>query len=223
MKKILVSIVIIIAVIVGGFFLIKYLGGWPVGFDNGHLLVKQYHCSDVCPGYGGWFVVYSRIDNKEECDRIGGKTIIDPAWKGFWGCSPIDDPIDDKQAQQIIYTNKDYKFRVSLTAVWFGYRVRVKEVSSNFGQGNLVFCVPTTSKNYGSDDCDDGFAKIMVIHVMNYEQWSWWQKQDGPKPGLLGQNSDYVFGYSFWQDPPQDLTGINFETNLVTGSFKFLE
>lgn len=224
MKKVLIITVIIIAILLAAFGILKYLGGYPVGFEGGRILVKKYYCSDVCPAYGHWNTVYSRIKSKQECDKIGGRSIVDPAWGGFEGCAPLEEKdIDDAIVEADDwknYANADYGFQLTLTEAWKGYNVKLQETSSNFGQGSLIFCVPTVSKNYGNIGCEDGFARIMVVYVMNQEQWNWWQKQEGPKPSLLGQNSNHIFGYSFWQDPPQDLISTDFETNKVLASFK---
>ncbi len=55
-------------------------------------LVRGYSCSDVCPEYGGYNLIYSDIGSEEECERIGGETLYDYAWgKQFNGCQPIID------------------------------------------------------------------------------------------------------------------------------------
>ena len=56
---------------------------------NGLILIEKYFCSDVCPQYGGIHLVYKDIKSKEECAKISGDDIIDPAWGGYIGCSPI--------------------------------------------------------------------------------------------------------------------------------------
>ena len=55
---------------------------------DGLTLIEKYHCSDVCPQYGGVGIYYQNITNKEECAKINGRDVIDPAWKGYVGCTP---------------------------------------------------------------------------------------------------------------------------------------
>ena len=87
-KKITIFIIVIILLVIGGFITFRYLGGYPVGLQNGRLVIRQYFCSDVCPQYGGWHEEYFGVNKKEDCEQIGGRSIIDPAWGGFVGCAP---------------------------------------------------------------------------------------------------------------------------------------
>ena len=87
-KKILIFITVVILLVFGGFMTFRYLGGYPVEFQNGRLVIRQYFCSDVCPQYGGWHNEYFGVNKKEECEQVGGRSIIDPAWGGFVGCAP---------------------------------------------------------------------------------------------------------------------------------------
>ncbi len=92
-KKFLIFITVLIVfivslLIVGGFWLYGYLGGFSVGFHNNRLVIRQYFCSDVCPENGGWHDEYFGVDTKEYCDQIGGRSFFDAAWGGFVGCSP---------------------------------------------------------------------------------------------------------------------------------------
>ena len=87
-KKILIYIIVIILLVIGGLMFYRYLGGYPVGFNNGRLVIRQYFCSDVCPQYGDWHEEYFGVNNREDCEKISGRSIIDPAWGGFVGCAP---------------------------------------------------------------------------------------------------------------------------------------
>ena len=87
MKKV---IFLIVAIILTGsvFFAYVSLGGFPIGFRNGRLVIYQYFCSDVCPQSGSWHKEYYGIDTQEECEKIGGYSYLDPAWSSFVGCLP---------------------------------------------------------------------------------------------------------------------------------------
>ena len=56
--------------------------------ENGLILIESYFCSDVCPDYGGVSIVFQNITSKEECAKVGGKGLIDPAWGRYGGCAP---------------------------------------------------------------------------------------------------------------------------------------
>ena len=60
-----------------------------LGIDsrNGKLLEVYYHCSDICPGYGGVNIRYAEVA-MEDCCAVGGWALHDPAWGGYLGCAP---------------------------------------------------------------------------------------------------------------------------------------
>jgi hypothetical protein len=65
-----------------------------VGVDerNGHMVELRYHCSDLCPDYGGVGIFYAGV-SKEDCCSIGGYPRKDPAWGGYRGCTPPEVPL----------------------------------------------------------------------------------------------------------------------------------
>ncbi|MDO8492554.1 MAG: hypothetical protein Q7S34_02875 [bacterium] len=119
------------------------------------------------------------------------------------------------------YTNIEYGFQLIFTDAWRGYKVKLQEISSNFGAGTLAFRVPTKSKIYVDEFGQDGYATVLKISILNPEYWASLQNEEGPKPTFLARNSNYVFTYSLWQDPPEDLLNVDFEWSKVTSSFKF--
>jgi hypothetical protein len=46
-----------------------------------------YHCSDICPDYGGVSFTYTNV-SEDECCKLEGLPLRDPAWGGYRGCSP---------------------------------------------------------------------------------------------------------------------------------------
>jgi hypothetical protein len=64
----------------------KVIGNYS---KNGLTIIERYFCSDVCPDYGRVSIIYANITSKEECKEVGGFDIIDPAWGGYVGCSPV--------------------------------------------------------------------------------------------------------------------------------------
>lgn len=57
-------------------------------YKNNLTLIETYHCSDVCPDYGGVSIIFQNIKSKEECAKADGQNLIDPAWGGYIGCTP---------------------------------------------------------------------------------------------------------------------------------------
>jgi hypothetical protein len=50
-------------------------------------LVFAYHCSDICPQQGGVSLTYADV-SADECCKLEGEPLHDPAWGGYRGCSP---------------------------------------------------------------------------------------------------------------------------------------
>lgn len=96
-------------------------------------------------------------------------------------------------------------------------------MSSNFGAGEIAFRVPTNSKIWGDAFGKDGYATVMIISTFNPEYWDKMQKEEGPKPGFLGKNENWVFAYSFWQDTPDDWVNKPFTSDEIVSTFKFIE
>lgn len=61
-----------------------------LGLYNGHRLIRSYICfGDVCPGNGGYYVLYSDIKDEAACLGIGGVPIVGYGWgRVYGGCSP---------------------------------------------------------------------------------------------------------------------------------------
>ena len=65
---------------------------YSIGADsrNGLTISFLYFCSDLCPDYGLVYFIYSGVD-EEDCERIEGIPLHDPAWGGYIGCKPNED------------------------------------------------------------------------------------------------------------------------------------
>lgn len=119
MRKSLIIVFLVAIVAILLFIAYSYLGGYPVGFKNGRFLIRSYFCSDVCPTYGHWNTIYSGIKNQVDCNKIGGRPIIDPAWGGFEGCAPITNApqsptpmTNNETANWKTYSNTKYGFEI---------------------------------------------------------------------------------------------------------------
>ena len=54
----------------------RILGGYPVGFSKGRLIIYKYTCADLCPQQGYWYKSYYGNISYEECVFIGGKPAL---------------------------------------------------------------------------------------------------------------------------------------------------
>lgn len=87
MKKLFFILILLIVVCI---LLYKYLGGFPIGFHNGRLVIYHRFYSVMCPECGsGWDIKYYKVNSEEECQRIKGRPLIDLEFGGFYGCAPI--------------------------------------------------------------------------------------------------------------------------------------
>jgi len=96
MKKIIIAVIIITAVIILSAIYAIYpyiepgLYPRPAGIDKrtGLPLEKIYFCMDICPAYGTTFIVYKDINTTEQCEAIGGRPILTgvPSPGLFIGC-----------------------------------------------------------------------------------------------------------------------------------------
>lgn len=157
----------------------------------------------VCPT-GMFKNMYRCITSKQWCEPEKPTTL----------------PQGEKEGWQT-YTNNEFKFQISLPPVWKNYKVSLQEMSSNFGAGTLLFQLPTKSKIYKDNNPNDGYATAMRIYIYNLSYWGILNKDEGPKPGVLGENANYIFAYSFWQDPPEDWVGIGPDSDQIVSTFKF--
>lgn len=129
----------------------------------------------------------------------------------------------DASEKGLVYINSVLGFQISLPENWKGYKVRSVPMSSNFGAGSFAFQVPTQDKNFTDSLEYKGYATPMYIHVYNKQYWDKVMNEEGPKPGYLGENSEFVFAASFWQDPPGDWINKGFNSQELISAFKVIK
>lgn len=88
MTKFLINLAVFVLLLAVFVATLYFAEGIPTGFHNGRLIIYRYFCSDVCPQGGDWHKEYFGINTREECEKVGGRPFIDPAWRGFVGCIP---------------------------------------------------------------------------------------------------------------------------------------
>lgn len=117
------------------------------------------------------------------------------------------------------YTNQEYGFVFTPFDEWAGYQVRIRHPLDNALCGVAMFDIgfPTTDKDFGSK-----FASFITIVVYTKAQWESVQSEEGPRPGFLDQNAEYVFSYSPAQDIPKELLyrSVAFNEEVIRPRFQ---
>lgn len=93
-------------------------------------------------------------------------------------------PLNDAPVA-IFYNNSDYGFSLTFPSTWNGYFTTER---------TLTWGAPIGSTN----SLDFGFAaqdSIFNISMFTHQQWTDLQNMEGPIPGYLGENSQYVFAH----------------------------
>lgn len=124
------------------------------------------------------------------------------------------------RVNELVYTNKQYGFEMTLPEIWRGYQVREEVAAAGEPQiASFKFGFPTADPSWGAD-----FAAPVTILVYEPRVWENLQSEEGPKPGLIGQNEKYVFVFAPWQDIPSDLMGrgMPLSEEIVKGMFRAL-
>jgi hypothetical protein len=97
------------------------------------------------------------------------------------------------QQQKIIYNNSQYGFNLFLPKTWERYITKDKILKWGlFGDYHSV--------SFGFPIQDSLFS----ISIHNKDQWQKIKSEEGPTPIYLGENNQYVFGYTTAHDAVND-------------------
>lgn len=116
-----------------------------------------------------------------------------------------------------------YAYQLTFSDDWKGYKV--KEVTPTYALVTCYFEMPTTSAETTwtatSTDHSAGYASVFAVSVYTPAQWTAAQ-EEANKPTKLGENANYVWGYSPAQALPEDLqtSKIADEVKTVVATFK---
>jgi len=93
------------------------------------------------------------------------------------------------QAQDIVYTNSEYGFTLTLPPTWEGYTKQLGPKADGMAgtADSIAFGFPTQDK-------------LFVIYIGPKIIWEDMQKEEGPKATYLGERDLRVFSYSMAQD-----------------------
>lgn len=96
------------------------------------------------------------------------------------------------------YYNSDYGFAIYFPQSWGSVEAQEEAASPN-REKIIDFNIKTNDSSYGQS----GRATIIKLYISTPTQWS-----SGVVGTKLGENSQYVFSYMIWEEPPSDLQAI---------------
>jgi hypothetical protein len=99
----------------------------------------------------------------------------------------------NSELKDLTYTNDTYKFTMTFPASWEGYKF--KEATMAGITMSYYVEVPTTDTAFAKGDstADAGYYAPFAIGVYTPAQWAVVEAEDGPKPTVLEETSEYVF------------------------------
>ncbi len=111
------------------------------------------------------------------------------------------------------YTNSKYGFSLNFPQTWEGYITKNRTL--NWGSLGT------------SDSIDFGFSiqnSLFNISIHTKNKWEQIKSTEGPTPAYLGENSQYVFGYSKAQDAANDtIIARMSEISTIIKTFKIVK
>ncbi len=120
------------------------------------------------------------------------------------------------------YKNNEFGFSLSFPGVWEGLTTR-KSVNSATKGAWVYFQVPlNTCKLTPNASTGACYASPLAIDVYPLALWNQIKNQPNPET-YLGQNSQYAFTYTTWQEPDAGMENFNFEFSKVIASFKLVK
>lgn len=125
-----------------------------------------------------------------------------------------------EKQQDIIYTNNDYKFQLTLPAAWKGYSVKVTKPANNEATAYLYFQMPTTNADWLKQG--NKTPSLFAISVYTKDQWQKWQSSGAPGGNVLNDLSQYVFTISQSQAAPSDLLNLREMTDSIGKTLKLI-
>ena len=111
--------------------------------------------------------------------------------------------INDSDLDQVglsqLYHNSEYGFELKFPPAWSDFRPKLRVL--DWGEGG---------SNNSIDFGFEGQDKIFNVSIHSYEQWDKIKTEEGPKPSYLGENKQYIFGFSY----PQGIASTTIERRL---------
>ncbi len=136
----------------------------------------------------------------------------------------VKDKTEENATAKAVQCGDDaYAYQLTFSDDWSGYKVN--EVTPTYALVTCYFEMPTTSIETtwtaASTDHSAGYASVFAVSVYTPAQWTAAQ-EEANKPTKLGENANYVWGYSPAQALPEDLqtSKIADEVKTVVATFK---
>lgn len=115
------------------------------------------------------------------------------------------------------YTNEDYGFTLNFNDDWKGLKVATDMGGSGVGSAAYIrFGVPTQSPN--GDFVSDGYAHPLTLVVYPVSVWDQLAASTKNSVNYITKSDNYVYTYSQWKTPTDDLKDKNFEIRKVVAS-----
>lgn len=139
-----------------------------------------------------------------------GTTTLNPSPSATTTTSP-------STSASLTYANQDYGYTLTLPGAWQGYSM--KKSADQSATAFYTLDLPSSDS--------PGVYEAFYLYVYTPTQWSAIQKEPGPVPYFINQNSQYVFAYGLNSGAPasdwKDKSTItpDFITNNVISTFQF--
>jgi len=127
---------------------------------------------------------------------------------------------DTTAATAVACGNQAYAFSLTFGNLWTGYKI--KEVTSSDAIITCYFELPTTSSDAvwttAAIDHDAKYASLFAVSVYTPTQWTAAQAEAN-KPTKLGENTNYVWGWSPAQAYPDNFATASADVKNVVATF----
>lgn len=143
-------------------------------------------------------LLQNQIDQLQQIKQNQNRQVTQPPENKNQNNQPIADQNENvnqqvNQPQEIVYSNLQYGFSLTFPQTWTGYTAKNRILNwGSFGT---------------SDSIDFGFSvqsSLFNVSIHTKNQWKQIKSEKGSTPTYLGENSQYIFGYTTTQDAAND-------------------
>ena len=134
-------------------------------------------------------------------------------------------PNDNQAKNEVVYTNNEYEFKITLPEAYKDYKVEQLTGDDAYAVKKWQISIKTTAKDYAANGYYEPSFTIDLIDIKKWDSTAdcknvdWREKPCINKEFLLGKSDKYVFSYTPSQDrSPAGLKVI--EEFLLSGKIK---
>jgi len=103
-----------------------------------------------------------------------------------------------------VYQNSDYGFQIDFSDIWKGYEVKTTVNPKDKIEAEIDFTLKTTDSKFESSGSKTTPLIIFVYKSNNFTE----ELQNSFPQTKLDECKGFIFTYSTWEEPPQDLQGL---------------